>query len=60
VKLNAAATAVAEKVHVREIVVISDRRRVDRLATASLPRFAGSLAVARLRRYKRRNSPKAR
>jgi nucleoside-diphosphate kinase len=52
-KLNETGLLVSDKVHVREIVVI---RGLDRDA----PRhFAGSLAVARWRRYKRRNSPSA-
>jgi nucleoside-diphosphate kinase len=52
-KLNETGPSVSDKVHVREIVVIWgsdwDARR----------HFAGSLAVARRRRYKRRNSPSA-
>jgi nucleoside-diphosphate kinase len=52
-KLNETGLPVSDKVHVREIVVIWS---LDRDA----PRhFAGSLAVARRRRYKRRNSPSA-
>jgi nucleoside-diphosphate kinase len=52
-KLNETGLPVSDKVHVREIVVI---RGLDRDARR---RFAGSLAVARRRRYKRRNSPSA-
>jgi nucleoside-diphosphate kinase len=52
-KLNETGPSVSDRVHVREIVVIWgsdwDARR----------HFAGSLAVARRRRYKRRNSPSA-
>jgi nucleoside-diphosphate kinase len=52
-KLNETGLLVSDRVHVREIVVIwgldRDARR----------HFAGSLAVARRRRYKRRNSPSA-
>jgi len=52
-KLNETGLLVSDRVHVREIVVIWgldwDARR----------HLAGSLAVARRRRYKRRNSPSA-
>jgi len=52
-KLNETGLSVSDKVHVCEIVVIWGRDR-------DAPRhFAGSLAVARRRRYKRRNSPSA-
>jgi nucleoside-diphosphate kinase len=52
-KLNETGPSVSDKVHVREIVVIWSLDR-------DVPRhFAGSLAVARRRRYKRRNSPSA-
>jgi nucleoside-diphosphate kinase len=52
-KLNETGLPVSDKVHVREIVVI---RGLDRDARRHC---AGSLAVARWRRYKRRNSPSA-
>jgi len=52
-KLNETGLSVSDKVHVCEIVVIWGRGW-------DAPRhFAGSLAVARRRRYKRRNSPSA-
>jgi len=52
-KLNETGLSVSDKVHVCEIVVIWGR-------DWDAPRhFAGSLAVARRRRYKRRNSPSA-
>jgi len=52
-KLNETGLPVSDKVHVCEIVVIWGRGW-------DAPRhFAGSLAVARRRRYKRRNSPSA-
>ena len=52
-KLNETGLLVSDRVHVREIVVIWGR-------DWDAPRdFAGLLAVARRRRYKRRNSPSA-
>jgi nucleoside-diphosphate kinase len=52
-KLNETGLSVSDKVHVCEIVVIWGRAR------DAWRHFAGSLAVARWRRYKRRNSPSA-
>jgi nucleoside-diphosphate kinase len=52
-KLNETGPSVSDWVHVREIVVIWGRDWDARR------HFAGSLAVARRRRYKRRNSPSA-
>jgi nucleoside-diphosphate kinase len=52
-KLNETGLSVSDKVHVCEIVVIWG---IDRDARRHV---AGSLAVARRRRYKRRNSPSA-
>jgi nucleoside-diphosphate kinase len=52
-KLNETGPSVSDRVHVREIGVIWGRDWDARR------HFAGSLAVARRRRYKRRNSPSA-
>jgi nucleoside-diphosphate kinase len=52
-KLNETGLLVSDRVHVREIVAIWGR------GWDARRHFAGSLAVARRRRYKRRNSPSA-
>jgi hypothetical protein len=57
--LNKTATTDAGRVHLCEFAVIFDNDASPDRSHSGLSRHAGSLAVARWRRYKRRNSPKA-